>query len=149
MISFTGQERRILLVLVCTFLVGLIIKGIQHERDENHLQILESSVSKFDSEYSAIAMEKSEKPVQTGKQVARQTKSKDTLRIDINSAEEKLLVLLPRIGPVLASRIVEYRIKNGPFLTLDDVIKVRGIGPKTLERIRPYIYISQDTTIKK
>ena len=149
MLNFTRQERRILFVLVCTFLVGLIIKGIQHNRNEKHLQSLESSARKFDLVYRAIASGQPEAPVQTEARISPQTKDRDTLRVDINSAPEKMLVQLPRIGPVLASRIVEYRTRNGYFHTLDDITKVKGIGTKTLERIRPYIYIPQDTTSKK
>ena len=38
---------------------------------------------------------------------------------------------------MIASRIINYRNTNGPFLALDDLLKVSGIGSKTLERIRP------------
>ncbi len=57
--------------------------------------------------------------------------------IDVNSAPAPALQMLPRIGPVLAQRIVDDREANGPFATLDDLDRVRGIGPKTIERLRP------------
>jgi len=40
---------------------------------------------------------------------------------------------LKRIGPKYAERIIEYREKNGPFKTPEDIMKVKGIGPKTFE----------------
>lgn len=60
--------------------------------------------------------------------------------IDINSADWPEIMQLPYIGETLARRIVEYRQQHGPFKTLEDLCRVRGIGPKTLERIRPYLW---------
>jgi hypothetical protein len=59
--------------------------------------------------------------------------------LDINSADETELEALPRIGPVLARRIVEARRRGGPFATLGDLRRVRGIGPATLRRLAPLI----------
>jgi competence protein ComEA len=60
-------------------------------------------------------------------------------QIDINQADWPEFTLLPRIGETLARRIVEYRRQHGSFRTLDELQKVRGIGPKTMRRIRPYL----------
>ena len=62
--------------------------------------------------------------------------------IDINRASEKDLEKLPMIGPVKAKAIVDYRNKNGPFRKVEDIVKVSGIGEKTLERIRDYVTVS-------
>ena len=59
--------------------------------------------------------------------------------VDINSADWPELVQLPAIGEKLAKRIVASRQKDGPFLDHKDLRRVRGIGPKTLEAIRPYL----------
>jgi len=59
--------------------------------------------------------------------------------VDINSADWPELVQLPVIGETLAKRIVASRQKDGPFLDHKDLRRVRGIGPKTLETIRPYL----------
>lgn len=61
------------------------------------------------------------------------------LRIDINSASEQEISLLPEIGPATARAIIEDRAARGPFVRVDDLGRVRGIGPKTIEAIRPYI----------
>ena len=47
--------------------------------------------------------------------------------------------MLPGVGETLARRIVESRSEAGPFTELEALRRVRGIGPKTLERIRPYL----------
>jgi competence protein ComEA len=59
--------------------------------------------------------------------------------IDLNSAPEEELLRLPGIGPSLARRILAYRAVHGAFAGVDALAEVRGIGPKTLGRIRPYL----------
>lgn len=58
--------------------------------------------------------------------------------IDINAATEAELSALPRIGPALARRIVEDRAVSGRFASIDDLDRVPGIGPRTVEAIRPH-----------
>ena len=61
-----------------------------------------------------------------------------TTLININTASETELEELPGVGPVTAAAIIDYRTQNGPFATVDDLIDVSGIGPSTLEQIRPF-----------
>ena len=60
-------------------------------------------------------------------------------RIDPNTATAAELELLPRVGPALAGRIVESREADGAFGSLADLDRVRGIGPRTLELVEPYV----------
>jgi competence protein ComEA len=60
-------------------------------------------------------------------------------QLDINEAGWPELSVLPGVGETLARRIVESRGEAGPFTELESLRRVRGIGPKTLERIRPYL----------
>lgn len=62
-------------------------------------------------------------------------------RINVNTADIWLLDALPGIGEELAQRIVDYRAENGPFQTIEDLTKVRGIGPAILERVRDKITV--------
>ncbi|MDP7609657.1 MAG: helix-hairpin-helix domain-containing protein, partial [Candidatus Marinimicrobia bacterium] len=59
--------------------------------------------------------------------------------ININTAEKQNLVKLPKIGTVTAERIIRFRDDYGPFKSIDDLLKVKGIGPKTLEKLKPQI----------
>ena len=54
-------------------------------------------------------------------------------KFNINKASAVELTQLNRIGPKLSERIVEYREKHGPFERPEDIMQVRGIGPKTFE----------------
>lgn len=59
--------------------------------------------------------------------------AEDTSKININKASIEELIQLKRIGPKYAKRIIEHREKNGPFKAPEDIVKVKGIGPKTFE----------------
>src|SRR5437867_750883 len=58
-------------------------------------------------------------------------------RLDLNRADARELDALPGVGPVLAERIVQQRGRFGPFQELDELLAVRGVGPRLLERLRP------------
>jgi competence protein ComEA len=69
-------------------------------------------------------------------------------QLDINTADRTELNQLPGIGDTLAQRIIENRQSSGPFAELNDVRRVSGIGPKIMERIRPYLLpISKDKNV--
>ncbi len=62
-----------------------------------------------------------------------------TFEINLNWAEWPELAQLPGIGETLARRIVESRNLDGPFSSCDELTRVRGIGAKKLETVRPYL----------
>jgi len=64
-----------------------------------------------------------------------------TALVNVNTATEPELETLPGVGPVTAAAIIDYRTKNGPFSTVDDLIDVSGIGPSTLEQMRPFVTV--------
>jgi len=69
--------------------------------------------------------------------------------VNINTAGEAQLALLPRVGPSLAKKIVEYRQANGEFKAPDELVLVPGIGDRTYELMAPYITVKGDTTLKE
>ncbi|NWF78064.1 MAG: helix-hairpin-helix domain-containing protein [Chloroflexi bacterium] len=75
--------------------------------------------------------------------VPRQGEEQSPQKIDINRAEAWLLEALPAIGEVLAQRIVDYRSEHGPFRTIEDLLKVSGIGQGTFDKIKDYITVSE------
>ena len=69
--------------------------------------------------------------------------------IDLNRASAQDLEALPGIGPVLAERIVAYRQTSGSFSTVDDLRGVKGIGKKTLEKIRTLVSVVPQTKLSR
>ena len=66
-------------------------------------------------------------------------KQDQVLCVSINTGTLEQLVMVPNIGKVTAQNIIDYRNQYGLFQTVDDLVKVKGIGAKTLEKIRPYV----------
>jgi len=61
--------------------------------------------------------------------------------IDINHASAQDFAHLPGVGPELARRIVAYRDKHGPFRRVEDLLVIRGIGPKKWRVLRNYLRV--------
>jgi competence ComEA-like helix-hairpin-helix protein len=70
-------------------------------------------------------------------------------KVNVNTADAAQLALLPRVGPSIAQRIVDYRKQNGPFKKTEDLMLVRGIGEKTFDLLKPYVATSGETTLKE
>ena len=68
----------------------------------------------------------------------RTTLNKPAL-LNINTATAEELQTLPNIGEATAQRIIDHRTQHGDFTSVDDLQKVRGIGAKTLEKLRPFV----------
>ena len=64
------------------------------------------------------------------------------LLLNINVASTKELQSLPSIGEKMALRIVEYREKHGNFSSVEQLTEVKGIGDKTLEKLKPFISVT-------
>lgn len=68
-------------------------------------------------------------------------------KVNINTAKVEQLTLLPRVGPVVAQRIVDFREQNGSFKTPQDLLLVSGIGDRTFDLIEPYVSVEGETTL--
>jgi competence ComEA-like helix-hairpin-helix protein len=75
--------------------------------------------------------------------------SKDlTGKLNLNTASEQQLMMLPTVGPAKAERIVTWRKKNGGFKRTADLRRVKGFGYKTFKRLEPFLDVKGDTTLK-
>jgi competence ComEA-like helix-hairpin-helix protein len=68
--------------------------------------------------------------------------------VNLNTASIEQLQLLPGVGEVRASAIVDARKKGGGFKSVDDLMEVRGVGPTLLDQLRPFVAVTGKTTIK-
>jgi len=67
--------------------------------------------------------------------------------VNINTAPTDQLQLLPRVGPALAGRIIDFRDSNGPFASPEELVAVKGIGERSLETLKPYVTVTGETTL--
>src|SRR5215470_11551409 len=70
-----------------------------------------------------------------------------TGKLNLNTANEEQLQLLPTVGPAKAERIVAWRTKNGGFKRIADLRRVKGFGYKTFKKLEPFLDIKGDTTL--
>lgn len=70
-----------------------------------------------------------------------------TGKLNLNTATEEQLMMLPTVGPSKAERIVTWRKKNGGFKRTADIRRVKGFGYKTYKKLEPLLAISGETTL--
>ena len=138
--GFTRNETKVILLLSATFLVGL---GLRYYRSNTTSQ--QPPGRRFDySIPDSIFAARSAPGYQTRsssseRQDSSNAKPGPRSLVNINTATRTDLMTLPGIGPAYAERIISYRQDNGPFQSVDDLRKVKGIGVKKLERVRPFV----------
>ena len=116
----TGQEKGVIQFLLAIFIIGLAAGAYRDRKDETASLEMLSEMEAF---------REASKPVAKHMQ----------LSVNINLADKSELMKLPKIGPVTAERIIRFRDDYGSFDTIEDLSKVKGIGTKTLEKIRPFV----------
>ena len=139
MFTFNRNEQIILLMLCGVLIVGIVIRYLDSKDPDRipDFEVRKNAVEvpprKEAEVHQYLSSAKADEKVEVSP--AREL-------IDINSATAKEFERLPRIGPQIAGRIVAYREENGAFKRIDDITKVKGIGSKTLERLRPHLTMS-------
>lgn len=114
---FTRDERAVVVFLALSLAVGSLVMAAR--RVDPHLAA-ETQAPGADSAAVARPADTPEWP------------------IDVNRASADDLVALPGIGPARAAAIIALRDARGGLGSLDELLDVKGIGPKTLERLRPF-----------
>ena len=69
--------------------------------------------------------------------------------LDLNTATIEQLEQLPGVGPRTAHDIVKFREKSGPFRRVEDLLAIRGITKRRLEKLRPYVVVAPPTASAK
>jgi len=147
MSQLSPSEKKGLLLLLGILLAGFIIQWLQPfvvKKDLYDYSVQDSlfkalsADTAFAVKYGSASENKAEIHYSKSKTISKKLLPHS---ININTANQKELELLPRIGPATAKHILEYRKAKGAFKTMDELVNVKRIGPKTLEKIRPYLTI--------
>ncbi|MBD3233406.1 MAG: hypothetical protein GF315_06745 [candidate division Zixibacteria bacterium] len=136
----TRGESRVIIILIALLFIGTIVNIFGRYRESENIEIsrlIEHPELKIpELQYSSSNQPSS---TESGEGYVNYASEGESSIVKINSASTAELISLPGIGPVKAQRIIEYRDKNGKFRNVKDFLKVKGIGPKTLESISPFI----------
>ena len=128
----TSQKKFISKFLLTILVVGLMV-GYQRRAWFPETFDISESAEEAD-EVAKIAQER-----RTARLAGENIASIITIqKVNLNRALKSELITLPGIGPALADRIIAYRYEFGTFKTIDDLRKVKGVGDKSLEKIRLY-----------
>ncbi len=162
-IGFTRQEQGVVLFLVLSLVAGLVVRGYQRyfleppdlgfdSRFYGDFNRKATEINDFpvDSLVSVDVKKKNNRKISFGRrQVPLKKVNLPTTVVNVNSASEKELESLPGIGPMLAKRIVAYRLTQGSFTSIDDLRKVKGVGRVKLDKMKPYIAITTKKEFQK
>ena len=158
-IGFTGTETNIILFILLACLIGIALNIIKSSKNEK--EFLEFDYSREDSLFSAASgdpgiedsnLNSKEKIIASQHELLDFTKEKLEGRsfdkkppltkiINLNSATEPELAQLPGFGKKTAAAVIAYRSKHGKIKELKELLNVKGIGQKKLEKIRNLIVI--------
>ena len=140
MVVLTRQEKAVLYFLLAFLLVGGLVNVYRRRALENKTR--DPAAEAFLRQFRQL----SEAPARAPVGVGRDTTGEDTpalLKLDLNAASAEDLQRLPRVGPVMAQRIIAYREQKGGFRRVEELLKIKGIGEKTLAKLRPHLYIRE------
>jgi competence ComEA-like helix-hairpin-helix protein len=145
-LALTAAEATAILALTGALALGLGVRQFQGRAAPPADALVAADARWAALDAAAASADSAAAPVPDTELVAPTSRSPRPLaggpvRMNLNAADAALLQRLPRIGPALAGRIVAYRQEHGPFRRVEDVVNVRGVGPKTLEQIAPWLYV--------
>lgn len=143
-VGFTRKESVSILTLSTVFLVGTGIRWLQPKENPEADSTQQFDYSRQDSLYAEAARKHAQSltaSVDSAKPENLSRKTPRTAVVNINTAGKTQLMSLPGIGETYAERIIEYRNANGRFNSVEELLNVKGIGTKKLDKIRPLVRV--------
>lgn len=151
-LAITTPEASALLFIAFVLLVGFSSQhfGLQksafgaEDYTSLHEDFAARSAAEPDSGEAVVAVDSTDEAATASPAPrSRRSAKQPPVRMNLNTASERLLQRLPRVGPKIAERIIAYREAHGPFAEPSHIVRVRGIGPKTYEQMEPYLFVDE------
>ena len=133
---FTNREKYFVFLLAVLFLIGALLNFVRINGRKNNLNRLDSIDQTGLQNFDSLSAELLTIPESEFNRIS-------TKKFDLNHITRIELESISGIGPVLAKRILDYRTNIGKFKEIDELLKVKGIGVKKLEKVREFLFISQ------
>ncbi|MEK6649677.1 MAG: helix-hairpin-helix domain-containing protein [Bacteroidota bacterium] len=127
-LALTTIERRAIVLLTGTFVLGLGVRLVQG----TFASPPNFDYSASDSTFATLSAREPE----------ASAPSDTVVLLDLNTASKEGLMALPGIGPATAERIILEREDGGPFRSVEDLRRVRGMGPKRIDQLRPLVTVN-------
>lgn len=142
MTIFTSQERMVIQFLIISIAIGLITGVVRKKYfSPDFSQQIEKDIVSFKTLTEKMISSHSNVTENTSTKMGDIEDEKSVKSLNINTANIIDLLDLPKVGPVTAERIINYRNDYGPFKSVDDLLNIKGIGPKTLAKMKPLITV--------
>ncbi len=131
-LSITRREGLAVLTLTVLFVTGLTVRHVQEQQIPP-------------VEVDSLVARSSPPPDSSDRSLVESEAPSPDDPIHLNRASRDALEALDGIGPALSDRIVQYRTTQRPFQRVQELRRVRGIGPKTLAELRPVVTVSSES----
>ncbi len=141
-LGFSKNEIIVVLLLCVAFLIGVGIQWLKAP----HTQDQEEQFNYHEIEKEFLELSRRDSLERATRQDSTREERRKNLTphsIDLNTATKEELLLLPGIGDQYADRIILSREDTGRFRSIEEIMRVKGIGKKTFEKIRPFITIGR------
>jgi len=139
--GFTRSEAIVIVFIASVIAVGSLIMEVQSKDTAPGTDIRQAYAeadSVFEARSTAVHAVSGDSSHGMDHRMASQPAGR---MLNINSASASELIALPGIGPATAEKILRYREEHGRFVSVEDLTKVKSIGPKKLDNIRQFITV--------
>jgi competence protein ComEA len=152
-LALTTPEALALVFVSLVLLAGFCVRYVQGQSvpfsaadyAELHAAFAEQSEALHAAAAADTTAVGAERPAQTSAvpeaPPTRRVAASGPVRMNLNTASVQTLQRLPGVGPAISARIVAYREAYGGFREPREVTRVKGIGPKTYEKMAPYLFV--------
>lgn len=146
--QLTAGERRTLAVVLALIGAGYAVVGWRAWREETPPFALDTMDSLFFAQGRRMALDTLKAPAPAKEKRGKAVSARKTVvrwPLDLNKADSLQLLELPGIGPAKVAAILSWHRREGPFRQVEDLLKVGGIGPATLKKLRPKLLVKPAT----